>query len=71
MNSGAAPTDLATALLAIRDQVIPPTPAPHTTPNLVTGRPRPWKPAPALILARGKSGHNTAMIVQPASSTHG
>jgi act minimal PKS chain-length factor (CLF/KS beta) len=65
--SGAAPLDLATAFLAIRDGVIPPTigitPAAEYQLDLVTAA----RPAPlgsALVLARGAGGFNSAMVVR-------
>jgi act minimal PKS chain-length factor (CLF/KS beta) len=69
MNSGGAPADLACALLAIRDRVIPPTINVTASPypiDLVLGKPRPWQPAPVLIMARGEGGFNSAMVVRPA-----
>ncbi|MFM9441688.1 ketosynthase chain-length factor [Streptomyces acidiscabies] len=65
--SGAAPLDLATAFLSLRDGVIPPTV--HTDPaevydlDLVTEeRHRPLRTA--LVLARGYGGFNSAMAVR-------
>lgn len=66
--SGAAPLDVAAALLAIRDGLIPPTV--NTSPNpvyrldLVTGQPRPAPVRTALVLARGQGGFNSAMVVR-------
>ncbi len=66
--SGAAPLDVAAALLAIRDGMIPPTV--HTSPDpayaldLVTGAPRPAALRCALVLARGYGGFNAAMVVR-------
>lgn len=66
--SGAAPLDLATAFLAMRDGVIP-----HTTHSklsalydidLVTGEPRYTRVRSALVLARGHGGFNSAMVVR-------
>ncbi|MGW7022523.1 ketosynthase chain-length factor [Streptomyces decoyicus] len=68
--SGAAPLDLATALLAIRDGVIPPTP--HTSLSdrydidLVGAEPRTAPVRTALVLARGYGGFNSAMVVRAA-----
>jgi act minimal PKS chain-length factor (CLF/KS beta) len=65
---GAGPLDVAAALLAIRDGLIPPTT--NTTPDarypidLVTDRPRPSRLRAALVLARGHGGFNTAMVVR-------
>jgi len=68
--SGAAPLDLAAALLAIRDGVIPPTvhvdPCPDHLLNLVLDQPRPASVRSALVLARGSGGFNSAMVVRAA-----
>lgn len=67
--AGAASLDLAAALLALRDQVIPPTINVRDTAadcpiDLVTRT----RPAPglrtALVLARGRGGFNSAMVVR-------
>ncbi|MGW4773251.1 ketosynthase chain-length factor [Nocardia sp. NPDC004278] len=67
--SGAGPLDIVTALLAIRDSVIPPTA--HTTTlaedyriDLVLGAPRPASVGGALVLARGRWGFNSAVVVR-------
>jgi act minimal PKS chain-length factor (CLF/KS beta) len=70
--AGGAPLDLATALLAMRDSVIPPTvnvgePAYTATLDLVTGSPRPAELTSALVIARGYGGFNSAMIVRQAA----
>ncbi|MTE20992.1 ketosynthase chain-length factor [Streptomyces sp. TRM43335] len=66
--SGAAPLDVATALLAIDDELIPPTvntdPAPAYSIDLVTGQARPAKVRTALVLARGHAGFNSAVVVR-------
>lgn len=66
--SGAGPLDVATALLSIRDQVIPPTinvtPANWCDLDLVIGRPRPAPVRTALVLARGHAGFNSALVVR-------
>ncbi|MFF2775364.1 ketosynthase chain-length factor [Streptomyces sp. NPDC058052] len=66
--SGAAPLDLAAALLAIRDGVIPPTVATRPDPShdldLVTGAPREARLRTALVLARGQGGFNSALVVR-------
>ncbi|WP_316251308.1 ketosynthase chain-length factor [Streptomyces sp. G-5] len=69
MSSGGAPADLACALLAIRDGLIPPTinvrtPA-ATSLDLVLDAPRPWQPGAALVIARGRGGFNSAMVLRP------
>ncbi len=67
--AGAGALDIATALLSLRDRVIPPTvhvtrPAFAERLDLVTGGPR---TAPglgtALVLARGHGGFNSAMVL--------
>ncbi|MEU6102500.1 ketosynthase chain-length factor [Streptomyces flaveolus] len=69
--SGAAPLDLAAALLALRDGVIPPTvasrPADDYALDLVTGAPRPAPLRTALVLARGQGGFNSALVVRAAT----
>ncbi|MFF3916337.1 ketosynthase chain-length factor [Streptomyces sp. NPDC001852] len=68
--SGAAPLDVACALLALREGVIPPTTG--TTPDsgyqldLVTGSPRETPLRTALVLARGYGGFNSALVVRTA-----
>ncbi|RSM85676.1 ketosynthase chain-length factor [Kibdelosporangium aridum] len=66
--SGAAPLDLATAFLALRDGVIPPTigssAAEDYQLDLVT-EPRPANLRAAMVLARGVGGFNSAMVVRP------
>lgn len=68
--SGAAPLDVAVALLAITEGLIPPTvnvePADEYGLDLVTGAPRPAALRSALILARGQGGFNSAMVVRAA-----
>ncbi|MFJ4185089.1 ketosynthase chain-length factor [Kitasatospora sp. NPDC089509] len=71
LGSGGAPVDVACALLAIRDEVIPPTVGvraadPDYGIDLVTARPRPWRPGAALVLARGVGGFNAAMVLRRA-----
>ncbi|GIH44831.1 act minimal PKS chain-length factor (CLF/KS beta) [Microbispora rosea] len=66
--AGGAALDLATALLCLRDGVIPPTI--NVTPeaayglDLVTRRPRTAPVRTALIVARGEGGFNSAMVVR-------
>ncbi|MFI2778816.1 ketosynthase chain-length factor [Streptomyces sp. ALB3] len=70
--AGGAALDLAAALLALRDQVIPPTvhvatPAGDCPVDLVTGARRPAGGLrAALVLARGRGGFNSAMVVRAA-----
>ncbi|MGW6011252.1 ketosynthase chain-length factor [Streptomyces sp. NPDC055210] len=71
--SGAAPLDLVTALFALRDGVVPPTVHVEETTghdiDLVTGAPRPVTGDAALVLARGRGGFNSAMVVRgPAAA---
>ncbi|MEU9025253.1 ketosynthase chain-length factor [Actinomadura sp. NPDC048394] len=71
--AGAA-LDLVTALLSIRDGVIPPTlnvtePAPGTDLDLVLREPRRRTVRHALVLARGLGGFNSAIVVS-APTTH-
>jgi len=69
--SGAAALDLATALLALREGIIPPTV--HIEPDerygldLVTGQPRVATLGTALVIARGDGGFNSAMVVRSVS----
>lgn len=68
LNSGAGPLDLATALLSIRDGVIPPTtnvsPAAEYELDLVLTAPRTAPVDVAVVLARGHGGFNSAMVVR-------
>lgn len=65
--SGAAPLDLATALLAMGEDVIPPTTNVETLPeyglDLVVSQPRTATVRNALIVARGHGGFNSALVV--------
>jgi act minimal PKS chain-length factor (CLF/KS beta) len=68
--SGAGPLDVATALLSLRDGVIPPTTnvqlAPGYDIDLVTGQARGTTARTALVLARGHGGFNSALVVRAA-----
>ncbi|MFF3018282.1 ketosynthase chain-length factor [Streptomyces sp. NPDC057939] len=69
--AGGASLDLAAALLALRDQVLPPTvnvgpPAADCPIDLVTEVRRPDRLRTALVLARGRGGFNAAMVVRAA-----
>ncbi|GAA4098049.1 MULTISPECIES: ketosynthase chain-length factor [Streptomyces] len=72
--AGAAPLDLVTALFALRDGVVPPTvhvdgPATGYDIDLVTRSSRPVDGAAVLVLARGRGGFNSAMVVsRPAAA---
>ncbi|PBC65980.1 ketosynthase chain-length factor [Streptomyces sp. Tue6028] len=65
--AGAGPLDVATALLALRDGVLPP--AAHTQPSpryglrVVVGRPLELRLRAVLVVARGLGGFNSAMVV--------
>ena len=68
--SGAAPLDVATALLALTDGVIPATtnvdPDASYDLDLVTGQPRPGDLRTTLVVARGHAGFNSAAVVRAA-----
>lgn len=68
LNSGAGSLDVVSALLAIRDELIPPTtntaPAPEYDLDIVLGRPRSVPIDHALVLARGYGGFNSAVVVR-------
>ncbi|QIS11281.1 ketosynthase chain-length factor [Nocardia arthritidis] len=68
LGAGGAALDLATALLSLRDNVVPPTrnvaPAAEYDIDLVVGAARPMPLNAALILARGHGGFNSAMVVR-------
>jgi act minimal PKS chain-length factor (CLF/KS beta) len=75
MYAGAASLDVAAALLAIRDGVIPPTinvrPSERYPIDLVVGAPRPAPLRSALIVARGQGGFNSALVVRKAGTDTG
>ncbi|MGW3121751.1 ketosynthase chain-length factor [Streptomyces sp. NPDC001107] len=66
--SGAAALDVATALLAVQDGVVPPTsnvePSADHDLDLVIGEPRRLPVRSALVLARGHGGFNSALVVR-------
>lgn len=68
--AGGGPVDVATALLALRDGVVPPTPTTGVPDDygidLVTGSPRQTQLGTALVLARGRWGFNAAVVVRKA-----
>lgn len=68
LNSGAAPLDVATALLAMRDGVIPPTinvrPDPAHRLDLAVGAARETPVRTALVVARGRGGFNSALVLR-------
>ncbi|MFE0131915.1 ketosynthase chain-length factor [Streptomyces sp. NPDC059037] len=66
---GGASLDVATALLAIRDDVVPPSgaaivPRPDYDLDLVVGEPRPGPVRTALVVARGHGGMNSALVLR-------
>lgn len=72
LNGGGAALDIACALLAIRDGVIPPTAgvtdlAPGCDIDLVSQSPREARVRAALVAARGYGGFNTSLVVTAAS----
>lgn len=72
LNGGGAALDLATALLSIRDGVIPPTTgvtdlAPGCAIDLVRATPRQAKVRTAMVAARGYGGFNTAIVLTEPS----
>ncbi|MFE1782265.1 ketosynthase chain-length factor, partial [Streptomyces sp. NPDC059506] len=68
---GGGPLDVVCALLAIRDGVIPPTHGVSEVPDaygldVVRGEPRERPVRTALVLARGRRGFNSAVVVRAA-----
>ncbi|KAB8169908.1 ketosynthase chain-length factor [Streptomyces sp. 3MP-14] len=67
LGAGAGPLDTATALLAIRDGVIPPAvhtrPAPSHGLDIVTGQPREAGLRVVLVLSRGRGGFHSAAVI--------
>jgi act minimal PKS chain-length factor (CLF/KS beta) len=71
---GGAPLDVATALLALRDGIIPHTAgptelAPGIDIDLVLGQPRPASLRTALVLARGYGGFTSALVLGAGDRT--
>ncbi|SDO51938.1 act minimal PKS chain-length factor (CLF/KS beta) [Streptomyces sp. cf386] len=69
--SGGGPLDVVAALLAVREGVIPPTYGTDEVPeeygiDLVRGAPRETPVRAALVLARGRWGFNSAVVVRGA-----
>ncbi|GAA1772279.1 ketosynthase chain-length factor [Streptomonospora arabica] len=69
--SGGAALDTATALLAMAEDVVPPTvnvtdPAPYCDLDLVIGEPRNTSLHTCLVLARGYGGFNSALVLRRA-----
>ena len=74
--AGAAPLDVAAALLAMRDGVIPPTinldqPADGSDLDFVTGTAREAPVDVALVAARGYGGFNAAVVLRRIDSAGG
>jgi minimal PKS chain-length factor (CLF/KS beta) len=71
--SGAAPLDVAAALLAMAEGVIPPTvnvrPDDSYGLDLIVGDPRQTEARTALVLARGHGGFNSAVVVRGGERT--
>jgi act minimal PKS chain-length factor (CLF/KS beta) len=70
---GGGALDVATALLSLRDGVIPAVPGAVDVPDdygidLVHGEARPARLSTALVLARGKGGFNSAIVVRRATA---
>lgn len=68
--AGGAALDVAAAVLALRDQVIPPSvnvrPDPEHRLDLVVDRPREARLRTALVLSRGYGGFNAAVVLRTA-----
>lgn len=65
--AGAAALDVVLATLTLRHGLVPPTPyadGTHLGIDLVTGVPRPTTTGAALVLARGLSGGNSALVLR-------
>ncbi|HEX4833762.1 MAG TPA: ketosynthase chain-length factor [Trebonia sp.] len=74
LHAGGAAVDVATALLAIRDGIVPPTvnvrPAPDYPIELVTGGPLRLPVRVAVVIARGLGGFNSVLVVRaPGEAT--
>ncbi|MFI2242264.1 ketosynthase chain-length factor [Streptomyces chrestomyceticus] len=69
LGAGGGPLDVVTALLTLRDGAIPAVPGGYEVPpeygiDLVRGAPRSTDADAALVLARGRWGFNSALVVQ-------
>ncbi|MET9608673.1 ketosynthase chain-length factor [Streptomyces sp. NPDC006512] len=68
LNAGGAPVDVVSAVLAMREGLIPPTTNVELSPaydlDLVAGRPRTASVRTAVVLARGRGGFNSAVVVR-------
>jgi act minimal PKS chain-length factor (CLF/KS beta) len=72
--SGGGPVDVVAAALSIRDELIPPTAGTVAVPadyqmDLVHERPRAARVSAALVLARGRWGFNSAVIIRAVPPT--
>ncbi|MBA6437027.1 ketosynthase chain-length factor [Streptomyces sp. GMR22] len=72
LGAGGGPLDVVTALLTLRDGVIPAVPGASDVPreygiDLVQGAPRSTGASAALVLARGRWGFNSALVVRTVS----
>lgn len=65
--SGGSSLDLATAVLALREGVLPHTPGVHINEgygiDLIVDRPREWAGRHVLVLARGRGGFHSAVVL--------
>jgi minimal PKS chain-length factor (CLF/KS beta) len=73
--AGGGPLDVVAALLSIRDGLVPPTVATADVPDeyqldLVRGEARPCEVTTALVLARGRWGFNSAVVVRQVDDHH-
>ncbi len=71
--AGGGALDAVAALLSIRDGVLPPVPSGTRVPDgygidLVVGTPRRQPVGHALVLARGRGGFNSALVLGPAAT---
>ncbi|MEU9032538.1 ketosynthase chain-length factor [Streptomyces sp. NPDC048383] len=68
LNAGGAPVDVVSAVLAMREGLIPPTTNVELSPahdlDLVASRPRTASVRTAVVLARGRGGFNSAVVVR-------
>ncbi|MFF4324662.1 ketosynthase chain-length factor [Streptomyces sp. NPDC001568] len=68
LGAGAAPVDVVSAVLAMREGLIPPTTNVELSPaydlDLVAARPRTASVRTALVLARGRGGFNSAVVLR-------
>lgn len=71
LGAGSGPLDVATALLSMAYGVLPPAvntdPDPALALDLVVAQPRPARVRAALVLARGRGGFNSAVVLRAAA----